>query len=244
VVPGAGALTVAPSDATAAAAWGQGGGGPANPQELNRYTYAGNNPVSYTDSSGHHPCLAAFAAGPAAPAAVGGCVLFFAGVFAVGYFTGQAVKAAVENSSDANFADPSSDIGGQTASPNPDQDPSDDTQDASQRVKPVRAKDWKDAERIVGERLGLTKNTQKFPVEGKAYQVQPDFVNLRSGGVVAEVKFHSGEISLTNQMRGEIALAQKHGVRYELYVRQGTVIEKSLQRLIDDKVVHLIRLFE
>jgi RHS repeat-associated protein len=53
IVPGAGALTVAPGDATAAAAWGQGGGGPADPQALNRYTYAGNNPVRNTDPTGH-----------------------------------------------------------------------------------------------------------------------------------------------------------------------------------------------
>jgi RHS repeat-associated protein len=53
VVPGAGALTLAPHDATAQAAWGQGGGGPANPQDLNRYAYGLNNPVRNTDPTGH-----------------------------------------------------------------------------------------------------------------------------------------------------------------------------------------------
>ncbi|MCG8351744.1 MAG: hypothetical protein MI924_28590, partial [Chloroflexales bacterium] len=30
-----------------------GGAGPLNPQELNRYSYVNNNPVRYTDSTGH-----------------------------------------------------------------------------------------------------------------------------------------------------------------------------------------------
>jgi pyocin large subunit-like protein len=37
----------------ATATWGQGGGGPANPQDLNRYSYTSNNPLKYTDSTGH-----------------------------------------------------------------------------------------------------------------------------------------------------------------------------------------------
>jgi RHS repeat-associated protein len=53
IVPGAGALTVAPSDATAQAAWAAGGGGALNPQELNRYSYVNNNPVRSTDPTGH-----------------------------------------------------------------------------------------------------------------------------------------------------------------------------------------------
>jgi RHS repeat-associated protein len=53
VVPGAGPLTVAPSDATALVAWATGGGGAANPQALNRYSYVNNNPLRYTDPTGH-----------------------------------------------------------------------------------------------------------------------------------------------------------------------------------------------
>jgi hypothetical protein len=53
VVPGAGPLTAAPHAATAQAAWAAGGGGPANPQDLNRYAYGLNNPVRNTDPTGH-----------------------------------------------------------------------------------------------------------------------------------------------------------------------------------------------
>ena len=49
IVPGSGPLTVLPSDATARGMWGKSGGGAANPQELNRYSYGLNNPVKYTD---------------------------------------------------------------------------------------------------------------------------------------------------------------------------------------------------
>jgi len=54
-VPGAGSLTVSPSDAMAAGAWAQRSGGPSNPQQLNRYSYVLNNPVRNVDPTGH--CL-------------------------------------------------------------------------------------------------------------------------------------------------------------------------------------------
>ena len=45
IVPGSGPLTVTPNDAVAQGMWAKSGGGTANPQELNRYSYVNNNPV-------------------------------------------------------------------------------------------------------------------------------------------------------------------------------------------------------
>jgi len=53
MVPGAGSLTIAPNDPVSAGAWAQRSGGPADPQQLNRYSYVLNNPVRGTDPSGH-----------------------------------------------------------------------------------------------------------------------------------------------------------------------------------------------
>jgi RHS repeat-associated protein len=57
IIPGSPPLTVWPSDATAQGMWRSAGSGPVNPQDLNRYAYALNNPLKYTDPTGHLPLL-------------------------------------------------------------------------------------------------------------------------------------------------------------------------------------------
>jgi hypothetical protein len=76
IVPGSDPLTVWPSDGTATPMWGNGGkaNGSQNPQELNRYSYVNNNPLKYTDPTGHWVWIAA-AAGVGAVVNVGATFL-------------------------------------------------------------------------------------------------------------------------------------------------------------------------
>ncbi|ABY36877.1 hypothetical protein Caur_3697 [Chloroflexus aurantiacus J-10-fl] len=57
IIPASPPLTVWPSDATAQGMWRSAGSGPVNPQDLNRYAYALNNPLPATDPTGHLPLL-------------------------------------------------------------------------------------------------------------------------------------------------------------------------------------------
>jgi RHS repeat-associated protein len=131
VVPGAGGLTITPSDATAAALFAQGSKDedghpttPQNPQDLNRYTYANNNPVRYTDPSGH--CY-----GPLAPACAAAGPPGWAGLAATAVVVAGCVYvfcpgAAQRRADAANFVNGligntgyHSDRGGSTASNTP-----------------------------------------------------------------------------------------------------------------------------
>ncbi len=63
IIPGSPPLTVWTSDTTAQGMWRSAGSGPVNPQDLNRYTYALNNPLTYTDPTGHCPVCIPVAVG-------------------------------------------------------------------------------------------------------------------------------------------------------------------------------------
>jgi hypothetical protein len=78
-VPGSGPLTVAPHDAVATSAWSKvKEGGPANPQDLNRYSYGLNNPIRNTDATGHCP-IAEFGGSEAGACPGEGDTWYFAG---------------------------------------------------------------------------------------------------------------------------------------------------------------------
>jgi RHS repeat-associated protein len=92
IVPGSAPLTLSPHDAVATAAWGTAGGGPRDPQQLNRYSYALNNPVRNTDPTGHF-CVPMSGTCILQGALIGGAVGGPAGA-AAGAFAGALVEAS------------------------------------------------------------------------------------------------------------------------------------------------------
>ena len=91
---------MSPSDAVAQGMWGQQSGGAVNPQELNRYSYVNNNPVKYTDPTGHciGPviviCIAAGGAAATKAAAAAGAVIVGAFVVAGAWIAGDELRKA------------------------------------------------------------------------------------------------------------------------------------------------------
>ena len=104
-----------PSDAVAQGMWGKSGGGAANPQELNRYSYVNNNPVKYTDPTGH--CIGVLAGADTVMCAIGGAavvvtapawlvpVAIGAGVIAAGAGIAYLASEAVNNEEAASDDD-------------------------------------------------------------------------------------------------------------------------------------------
>jgi hypothetical protein len=94
---------MSPSDAVATKVWSTSGAA-GNPQELNRYSYALNNPMRYTDPSGHcvpGPLLVwcgiaagAFVTEVVIPAVIGAAVI--AGAAVVGQQLGESQRANAE----------------------------------------------------------------------------------------------------------------------------------------------------
>jgi RHS repeat-associated protein len=97
IVAGSGALTINTADALSAQAFfGPTSSPPLSPQDLNRFSYVGNNPVRHTDPSGHcFPlCTAAIGGGIGAVVGMG---LYMANLVRTGddWHTGEAMAVAL-----------------------------------------------------------------------------------------------------------------------------------------------------
>ena len=93
-----------------------------------------------------------------------------------------------------------------------------------------------------GEALfGFVKNTERIPsTTGASYRV-PDLLD-HAAKIIGEGKNYEGTtLSLTNQIKDDVAYAQQNGYQMVLYVRQSTQLTGPLQQPVDQGTITLIR---
>jgi len=230
VVPEVGALAVWPSDATASPLFAQGPKNkdgkptaPQNPQTLNRYSYVENNPVRSVDPTGHMPPYCVFT-GECTPYAIYHKIQddFHRFVYNL--------AATIVQLSLPGFGGENP---GETNAP---------SSEASNLLKPTS---WQQAERMLSKRLDVPHNEKEFFEEGIGMikPRKPDFI-ARDKGYIAESKWAAKYIGISDQLRDTALLAEKWGVRYDLYVRQGARVSSSVVKLIEDTGGKVIKIFE
>jgi len=96
---------------------------------------------------------------------------------------------------------------------------------------------------MLGEHLGIAKNTYNFFVKGMSQARRPDFINLAQG-YIADAKFWNVPLTQTAQVKDFVVLANEWGVKLYIYVRQGTPVSKDVLKLIQSTGGDIIRIFE
>ena len=93
-----------------------------------------------------------------------------------------------------------------------------------------------------GERAaGIVKNTERInSLTGTARYRVPDLLD-DDAKIIGDVK-NVGRLSYTNQLEDFAAYAKQFGYNFELIVRQGTVLSRALQQLVDQGDIILRRL--
>jgi len=93
-----------------------------------------------------------------------------------------------------------------------------------------------------GEALAnIVKNAERIPsVTGVAYRV-PDILD-HAGRIIGEVKnYTTTPVSLTAQLRDDVAYAARNGYTVVLKVREGAQLRQPVQQLVNQGVIKLIR---
>jgi RHS repeat-associated protein len=109
---------------------------------------------------------------------------------------------------------------------------------------------WRMARRMAGVRaageagatlFGFVQNTERIPsTTGKAYRV-PDILD-RTAKIIGEGKNYQGTtLSLTGQIKDDLAFAKQNGFKMVLYVRKSTQLSQPLQQLVNSGAITLIR---
>lgn len=92
-----------------------------------------------------------------------------------------------------------------------------------------------------GEALAnIVKNTERTPsVTGASYRV-PDILD-HANKIIGEVKNYNGTLSLTAQIKDDIAFSRQNGYTMVLKVSQSTQLSQPLQQLVNQGTVQLVR---
>ena len=100
--------------------------------------------------------------------------------------------------------------------------------------------------RAVGEAgelaAGIVKNTERITSStgSAAYRI-PDILD-HANKVIGEVKnYTTTTVSLTNQLKDDLAYAAANGYTVELRVRQGAQLTQSVQQLVNQGTIILVR---
>jgi RHS repeat-associated protein len=94
----------------------------------------------------------------------------------------------------------------------------------------------------LGEELaGIVKNTERIPsLTGTASYRVPDILD-HGAQVIGEVKNYNGTLSLTAQIRDDLAYAARNGYQMILKVSQTTTFTQPLQQLVDRSIIQVTR---
>ena len=87
---------------------------------------------------------------------------------------------------------------------------------------------------------GIVKNTERIPsLTGTATFRIPDILN-KTDKIIGEVKNYSGTVSLTEQIKDDVAYARANGYTMELHVSQSTQLSQPLRLLVNDGTIKLV----
>jgi len=89
---------------------------------------------------------------------------------------------------------------------------------------------------------GIVKNTDRIPsLTGTAAYRVPDILD-KANKVIGEAKNYSGTVSLTEQIRDDVAFAKANpGWTVVLKVSQSTELTQPLRLLVNDGTIKLVR---
>jgi RHS repeat-associated protein len=109
---------------------------------------------------------------------------------------------------------------------------------------------WRMASKMAGVRAageeglalaGVVQNTERIPsLTGTAAYRVPDILDT-TNKIVGEVKNYSGTLSLTEQIKDDVAFAKANGYTVVLKVSRSTELTQPLRLLVNDGTIKLVR---